>query len=173
MDSGSKMIALLVLCFVCVVLCSPMSIAASGVATALSLAASDSGSGSGSTSGSGSGSASGSGSGTSSGSIQGLPKTSESQSTISGTPKTSAGDNFTSPLPSGPSWCREPGKTEFTGYGMDQGVNDLAKCQDNCIKDSKCKAFESDGKDCWYYGGAETQQPLSAPGAKNQCYVKK
>jgi len=82
-----------------------------------------------------------------------------------------AQDRFAGPLASGPSACRVPGNTEYTGYDYNREP-DIAKCRDKCLKDSRCKAFESNGAECWYYGGAEVQSPFLA-GTKNQCYVRK
>jgi len=146
MDSGSKAVALILVCLLCSLLCSPCCVALSGAATAMSLAVAGSGS-------------SGSDS---------IEPASMINVPVGSAPKSSA---FSSALASGPSWCREPGKTEYTGYSS-KPETDMTKCQDTCIKDPKCKAFESNGDNCWYYGGAETQQPAPA-GAKNQCYVKK
>ena len=66
--------------------------------------------------------------------------------------------------------CRNPGSTTYTGYDTDSNT-DISKCQDKCLKDSKCNAFEYNGSSCWYYSGQESPQPGLA-GTANQCYVK-
>jgi len=82
-----------------------------------------------------------------------------------------ASDYFGTALASGPSACRVPGNPKYSGYST-HPEKDMTKCRDNCLKDPKCKAFESDGNHCWYYGGAE-RQTAHVAGTKNQCYVKK
>ena len=78
---------------------------------------------------------------------------------------------FRGPLASGPSWCRGLNNPTYTGYEI-QPETDMAKCQTKCANDAKCVAFESNGKNCWYYGGVETQMPAPADHQGHQCYVK-
>jgi hypothetical protein len=124
-----------------------------------------------------------SGSGTSSGTESETESESDAASTsplsailapvaaASGAAASGATGGFAGALSSGPSACRVPGNMAYTGYDYNKEP-DIAKCRDKCLKDSRCNAFESNGAECWYYGGAEVQSPFLA-GTKNQCYVRK
>jgi hypothetical protein len=78
-------------------------------------------------------------------------------------------DMFSTALTASGSWCRVPGNENYTGYDS-HPETDMTKCRDKCLNDTKCKAFEADGKNCWYYSGQES--PLAKAGVQNQCYVK-
>ena len=70
-----------------------------------------------------------------------------------------------------PAWCRVQGGGAYTGYSMVPG--DTNFCKSTCWADAKCKAVETDGKNCWYYNGAEYSQPAPAAEVDHLCFKKK
>ena len=96
-----------------------------------------------------------------------MPKPTQSGSSTS----SATASDFMDP-PSGGTWCRVSGSTAYSGYLSDANT-DVNTCKSKCKADTKCKAFEYNGSNCWYYGGAESAQTTGLPaGSPNKCYVK-